>query len=499
MASAPPSRLKQMIRLFALAAFLLVSHAVAEAQKAFDIRKSLVRITTTSQEPDYKVPWNSGSVSGGVGAGFVVDGGRILTNAHVVSNARFIVVEKEDDPQRYPATVQFVGHDCDLAVLHVLDKGFFQNTRPLGFGGIPAIESPVSVYGYPIGGERLSVTRGIISRIDFQTYTHSGIDSHLAVQLDAAINPGNSGGPVMQNGKVVGVAFQGYSGDVAQNVGYMIPTPVIRRFLEDIAGGRYDGYVDLSITYFKLLNPAERHALGLPDDERGVMVSSVSSEGSSADKLQPGDVLLAVDNHPIASDGFVQLDGERVDMSEIVERKFKGDRVKFDILRDKTKVSVEIELKGNWPYLIQANRYDSPPRFVLFGGLVFQPLSKNFMDAYQVDDLRLRYFYSFFITDEIYKEHPEVIVLSNILPDPVNAYLTDLRFQIVDEINSKKIRTLDDVARAFAEKSDYYVIRFVGAARPAVLERSAVEQARDRILGNYNVQNEQYVDGTVIR
>jgi hypothetical protein len=215
--------------------------------------------------------------------------------------------------------------------------------------------------------------------------------------------------------------------------------------------------------------------------------------------LQPGDVLLAVDNHPIASDGFVQLDGERVDMSEIVERKFKGDRVKFDILRDKAKVAVEIQLKGNWPYLIQANRYDSPPRFVLFGGLVFQPLSKNFMDAYQVDDLRLRYFYNFFITDEIYKEHPEVIVLSNILPDPVNAYLTDLRFQIVDEINSKKIHTLDDVARAFAEKSDYYVIRFVGAVRPAVLERSAVEQARNRILGNYNVQNEQYVDGTVIR
>src|ERR1700746_1939382 len=367
-----------MIRSLALAALLLASHAVAQTPRVVDIRKSLVRITTTSQEPDYEVPWNPGSISGGVGAGFVVDGGRILTNAHVVSNARFIVVEKEDDPQRYPATVQFVGHDCDLAVLHVLEKSFCQNTRPLFLGGIPAIESPVSVYGYPIGGERMSVTRGIISRIDFQTYTHSGIDSHLAVQLDAAINPGNSGGPVMQDGKVVGVAFQGYSGDVAQNVGYMIPTPVIRRFLEDIAGGRYDGYVDPSITYFQLLNPAERPALGLPDDERGVMVSSVSSGGSSADKLQPGDVLLAVDNHPIASDGFVQLDGERVDMSEIVERKFKGDRVKFDILRDKTKVSVEIELKGNWPYLIQANGYDSPPRFVLFGGLCFPHLSKNF-------------------------------------------------------------------------------------------------------------------------
>src|SRR5215510_3570383 len=257
-----------MIRCLALAAFLLVSHAVAQTAKVIDIRKSLVRITTTSQEPDYKVPWNPGSISGGVGAGFVIDGERILTNAHVVSNARFIVVEREDDPQRYPAVVQFVGHDCDLAVLHVLDKSFFQNTRPLGFGGIPAIESPVTVYGYPIGGERLSVTRGIISRIDFQTYTHSGIDSHLTVQIDAAINPGNSGGPIMQDGYVVGVAFQGYSGDVAQNVGYMIPTPVIQHFLEDIRDAKYDRYVDLSIGTFNLLNPAQRKALGLADDDR---------------------------------------------------------------------------------------------------------------------------------------------------------------------------------------------------------------------------------------
>src|SRR6516162_5800175 len=488
-----------MIRCLALAAFLFLSHAVAQTPRVVDIPKSLVRITTTSQEPDYKVPWNPGSISGGIGAGFVVEGERILTNVHVVSNARFIVVEREDDPQRYPAVVQFVGHDCDLAVLRVLDKSFFQNTRPLALGGIPAIESPVSVYGYPIGGDRLSVTRGIISRIDFQTYTHSGIDSHLTVQIDAAINPGNSGGPVMQDGKVVGVAFQGYSGDVAQNVGYMIPTPVIRRFLKDISSGHYDGYLDLSLTYFKLLNPAERHALGLPDNEQGVMVSSVSSEGSSVGALQQGDVLLTIDDHPIASDGFVQLDGERVEMPEIVERKFKGDTVKFGIWRNKAKETVQVRLKGNWPYLIQANHYDSPPRFVLFGGLVFQPLSKNFMDAYQVEDLRLRYFYNFFITDEIYREHPEVIVLSNILPDPVNAYLTDLRFQIVDEINSHRIRTLDDVARAFSEKSDYYVIRFVGSVRPAVLERSAVEQARNRILGNYNVQNEQYVDGSVIR
>src|SRR5437016_4809397 len=84
---------------------------------------------------------------------------------------------------------------------------------PLKFGGIPALESTVSAYGYPIGGERMSVTTGIVSRVDFRLYTHSSVDQHLAIQISAQINPGNSGGPVMQDTKVVGVAFQGYSGD----------------------------------------------------------------------------------------------------------------------------------------------------------------------------------------------------------------------------------------------------------------------------------------------
>src|SRR5437588_10056424 len=145
----------------------------------------------------------------------------------------------------------------------------------LKFGGIPELESTVSAYGYPLGGERMSVTTGIVSRIDFQLYTHSSVDSHLTIQISAQINPGNSGGPVMQNAKVVGVAFQGYSGDVAQGVAYMIPTPVIQRFLKDIKDGHYDKYVDLGVTTPKLQNTAHRHFLGLKDDGRGVLVETV--------------------------------------------------------------------------------------------------------------------------------------------------------------------------------------------------------------------------------
>ncbi len=458
------------------------------------VQKSLVRITATSVEPDYKAPWNSGGIQRGVGAGFVISGNRILTNAHVVSNSRYLTVEREGDPNKYPATVQFVAHDCDLALITVSAPDFFKNMLPLKFGGIPALESTVSAYGYPIGGERMSVTTGIVSRIDFQLYTHSSIDQHLAVQISAQINPGNSGGPVMQNAKVVGVAFQGYSGDVAQGVAYMIPTPVINRFLKDISDTHYDKYPDLGITYSKLQNPAQRRFLGLKDDDRGVLVSTVVMAGPSAGIIQPGDVLLGIDDHPIASDSNVELEGERAEFQEVVERKFNGDSVRLDVWRDKEPITVTIKLYTPWPYVVQAHRYDVRPRYVLYGGLLFQPLNLDLLEAYRPTDLRLRHFFEYFVVEQLYLQHPDVIVLTNILPDPINTYLAPYRGGIVDEINGKKVRTLDEVASALSETPERFVIRMIGDGPPLVLDRNKVESARERIKARYNVLKEQNLE-----
>jgi hypothetical protein len=283
---------------------------------------------------------------------------------------------------------------------------------------------------------------------------------------------------------------------VAQNVGYMIPTPVIRHFLKDIEDGHYDRYMDLSVGIANTQNPAMRKGLGLGDDDRGVMVSSVQSAGVCGGKLQVGDVLMSIDGHDIASDGMVELEGERVLMSEVAERKFLGDSVKLGILRDKKPMDVTIKFDHAWPYLMQANSYDTQPTYILFGGLLFQPLSRNLLGAYHFPNDRINYFYDNFVTKEIYKEHPEVIVLSEILPDPINTYLSEFHEGIVDEINDHKIRTLKDAADAFAEKPEFYVIKFVGYARPLVLERSAVEAARDRIRKRYNVLAEQNLSET---
>jgi hypothetical protein len=274
----------------------------------------------------------------------------------------------------------------------------------------------------------------------------------------------------------------------------MIPTPVIRRFLKDIQDGHYDRYVDLGITWSKLQNPAQRHYLGLGDDDRGVLVNTVIKAGPCGKLLQEGDVLLAIDGHPIASDAFVEYEGERVQMPEVVERKFKGDTVKLDLLRNKQPMSVDITLGTVSPYFMQGHSYDIRPRYVLYGGLLFQPMSLDLLEAYRINDLRVRHFFDFFVSDQLYLQHPEVVILTNILPDPINTYLMSFRNDIVDEINGKKIETLQDLAHAFEQPADRYVVKMVGDEPPLVLDPKKVESARERIKTRYNVPVEQNLD-----
>jgi len=477
---------------------LTVPFNAGAAQNIEAIRRSVVRIFTVSQTPDYATPWDPGKSESGMGSGFIIPGQRILTNAHVVSNARFIAVEKEGDARRYEARVKFIAHDCDLAMLEVLNLNFYRATSELPLGGVPNLDSVVTVLGYPIGGDRLSVTRGVVSRIDYQVYSHSGVDSHLAIQIDAAINPGNSGGPVIQDGAVVGVAFQGFSGIVAQNVGYMIPTPVLKRFLQDVTDGHYDHYVDLGIQFFPLINATYRRALGLDPGDSGVMVSEVMQAGAAYGYLRVGDVLLSIDSRPIFSDGRVAMDNDRLLLNEVVERKFKGDSVELKLLRQSREMTVSFPLKMPWPYLTQARQYDERPRFVLFGGLVFQPLSSSFYASLENRSVTLRYYYSQFLTAELYLQHPEVVVISKILPDPINTYQDRFINTIVDTINDTKIRTLEDVAAIFDRPTDFYVIRVVGDPQPLVLEAKAVAAARQRILERYKIPQERYLEDSIV-
>ena len=386
-------------------------------------------------------------------------------------------------------------------MLELVDPTPFTGVEPLKIGDVPLLNTDVIAVGYPIGGERISVTRGVVSRIDFRNYSHSGVDMHLTIQVDAAINPGNSGGPVLQDEKVVGVAFQGYSGSVAQNVGYMIPTPVIKRFLEDTKDGSYDHYVDLSLSEFQIQNPAQLKALGLPNNGIGVIVSDVDSGGSSGGKILPGDVLLAIDGNPIFNNGLINVDGDLVNMNEIVERKFAGDTIGLKVWRDKKAIDVEVTLKPFAPYRVLGNQYGKRPQYLVFCGLVFQPMDRAVIAAHTIEDQLVNYYFNYFTTDEIYKEHPEVIILTKVLTDAVNSDVGGFVHKIVDEVDGKKIRNLSDLNTAFTDalaKPDggFITIKLLEEGRPIVLDRARAKEAHTRILQTYGVAEDHFIDPT---
>ena len=448
-----------------------------------DVYKSVLRIEVATQVPDYLTPWNSGRFSGGIGTGFLIGKNKILTNAHVVSNGRRVLVTVYGKPKKYSAKVEFIAHDCDLALLSVEDFNDFESFPTFELGNVPSLESQVRVIGYPVGGE-LSVTRGVVSRIDFQPYSHSRADSHLIVQIDAAINPGNSGGPCVQDGRVVGVAFQGLR--QADNTGYIIPTPVVRRFLKDVEDGKYDNYADLGISDFPLHNPAMRKALGLPNDGNGVLVSNVIPSSSSDGVLRPGDILMALDGKAVDSAGMITIDGEDVNLNEIVERKYAGDKVAVRFLREGGWNDVDIVLKPlNWSRMY-AVQYEKKPRYVVFAGLVFQPLDTNLFAASKFDDITLRRLYTDYVPKGLFEKHKDIVVLTRVESDPVTSQLAGFTGFAVDKINGTTVR---DLAHAHEllhppENPEYFVIELFDAERPVVIPSAMVAGANKRMQEN---------------
>ncbi|MGH7884342.1 MAG: S1C family serine protease, partial [Thermodesulfobacteriota bacterium] len=246
-----------------------------------DIKNSIVKIYTQSIKPYYTDPWTMDSPEGKSGSGSIIEGKRILTNAHVVSDHTIILVRKYGEAKKYKAKLEFISNEADLAILKIIDESFFDGTKPIQIGELPKTQEEVVVYGYPKGGDTLSTTKGVISRIEHEIYAQSTL-SFLASQIDASINPGNSGGPAIVNNEVVGIVMQSLGS--SENIGYMVPTPIIKHFLDDIYDGKYDGYPGLGVITQNIENNDQKRKYGMNEKDEGVLVVKVIP-GSSADGI----------------------------------------------------------------------------------------------------------------------------------------------------------------------------------------------------------------------
>jgi S1-C subfamily serine protease len=410
------------------------------------LRRSVVKLFTVTRKPDYYQPWSYGYQRNSGGSACVLEGNRILTNAHVVTHAVSIQVLKTGDVRKYTAHVEHVSHDEELAILRVESESFFDDTVPVVFGGLPFRQDKVRVYGFPIGGNELCVTEGVISRIEVVGYTHSRRPL-LALQTDAAINPGNSGGPVFADGKLIGVAFQGHESTTAQATGYVVPMPVIDHFMRDTKEGAPAGVPGFGVYWQKIENDALREHVGLGADQTGVLVTRVVHGGSSAGLLREGDVLMRIGGKPVECDGSVLLRGEdRVAFSHMISQRRVGEEIEVDLLRAGQPVSLVVKLRAP-SFLVERPMHDKKPRWFLFAGLVFVPLTSEYMSVWPWKDVNPRYKHLY--RNELPSaERREVVLLAHVLAHEANAGYHQVRGAVVTRVNGNAISSIEDVVRA---------------------------------------------------
>jgi S1-C subfamily serine protease len=477
-------------RLRALVVLLAIGSAWPDAAGAREasIASSVVQLFVYSDPPDLTMPWQTEGVVSYGGSGVIIEGRRILTSAHVVESAVGIEVKRADGSERFAAKVTFISHDADLALVEVEDARFFENTRALPIGGMPKIEQRVVVYGFPIGGATLSITSGIVSRVEVDTYLQSNRD-FLLVQIDAAVNEGNSGGPVVTNGAVVGIAMQGI--EDADNVGYMIPSPVIRHFLKDVSDDHCDGLPTLGIQVQDMESEAQRRAARMQPSQTGALVLRVDYGGPSHGVLKPRDVLLEVDGRAIANDLTVFWPGiGRVDHALTYQSKQMGETVAVAFLRDGKKLEKTIELKPHTP-LVPGRRTTEWPRYFHFGGVVFQPLSEELLDdpeALYPDSLSYAV-----MSNVVTEERREIILIRRVLPHPVNRGYQDWGGETIRRVNGVVPRDLTHLASIIDGTAGRWLHIATGDGGLLTLDAHAARRANEEILEYYGIPEDRYL------
>jgi S1-C subfamily serine protease len=468
--------------------------AVADQTKEEAIRDSVVKIYSSLRGPDLIKPWQKQTSQEATGTGIVIEGKRILTNAHVVNYASQVFVEPNQSAEKYAATVEFSAPGIDLAVLKLEDESFFDKRAPLPRAEkLPEIKESVNVYGYPTGGSSLSITQGIVSRIEFVGYgAHT---SGLRIQIDAAVNPGNSGGPAMVDDKMIGLTFSGIRG--ADNIGYIIPTEEVDLFLKNIADGTYDYKPAITDQLQTLENEALRQKLGFQKKSVGVVVHEPSSNDPDY-PLKKWDVITKIGDHEIDNVFMSKIrDNLRVNFFYYVQSLAKDGKVPLMIVRDGKELAIELPVTVKTDELFQPlqGRY---PSYFIYGPLVFSPATADFVGRIGGGGA-----FSFFAAigsplairqgdKKAFPDEELVVVCSPMFPHRIGKGYGNPLAKVVKEVNGVKIKNLKHLVETLRDsKEKYIIINFDDRnSETIVFDRREILKATDEILSDNSVRQQ---------
>ncbi|KAE8124176.1 hypothetical protein FH972_019083 [Carpinus fangiana] len=450
---------------------------------------AVVKVFCVHTEPNFSLPWQRKRQYSSSSSGFVIGGRRVLTNAHSVEHYTQVKLKKRGSDIKYLATVLAIGTECDIAMLAVENDEFWEGVSPVEFGDLPALQDAVTVVGYPIGGDTISVTSGVVSRIEILSYVH-GSTELLGLQIDAAINSGNSGGPAFNDkGNCVGIAFQSLKHEDVENIGYVIPTPVIMHFIQDYEkNGAYTGFPILGVEWQKMENPDLRKSMGMKPDQKGVRIRRIDLTAPESKVLEPSDIILSFDGVDIANDGTVPFrHGERIGFSYLVSQKYTGDNAAIKVLRNYEILNFDIKLATH-KKLIPAHVKGRPPSYYIIAGFVFTTVSVPYLRSEYGKDYE--YEAPVKLLDKLVHSMPQspdeqLVVVSQVLVADINIGYEEIVNTQVIAFNDKPVKNLKSLATMVESCEEEFLKFDLDYQQIVVLRTNTAKAATLHILATH--------------
>lgn len=477
--------------LLALACLAWLGPAGCTPARRPDLGSQVVMLSVTDQGWDQDRPWAKYNPEYREAFAVVVEGNLLLTLAQMTADATLIQVERGDDARRWNARVVHSDPEINLALLTVDEPEFFQGLEPARFAS--ALPTEGSVQSVRWSNRQLEISTSRVAHVEVAPSRYGNVE-HAFLQVQTDITAGGWSEPVFRDGELIGLT----SSQEEDQSAAITPVEVLREYVESARSGDYRGFASLGLVWQQNRDEALAAFLGLEGPPRGVVVRRARTGGSSCGVLQPRDILLELDGHPIDAVGHYEHPRYgRIEFTNIaVDGHHPGDVLPARVLRDGKPVDLQIELTA-YPSelrLVPSLREGVPPPYLVAGGLVFRELDAAYLQTwggswFDTAPLELTVRYAL----EAHAQTPErrrIVVLTTVLPDAYNLGYHDVSEAVVERVNGRAVDSIAALEEAFAAPRDGYQVIDLAPnlrRRQIVLDAADFDTASRRIQEAYQI------------
>ncbi len=445
----------------------------------------VLRVLATVEDWDLDEPWAK-TTRESMGVGVVIGPRLVLALASVVVGS--VEPSAPLGPHQARAQIKAIDHDRDLALLELADSiTAVWSIEPAALGPMPLATDVMILIGHDEEGRTAEIGHAVISKIGLTRYTHS--QRHLLAVTFEARQPLHPGGDaVFRNGALLGLVMQRFADD--EQRGELIPPPLIQAFLDGVAAGKPTGVPALGIALQPLDHPAARALVGLGAGDPGALVTRVDHGGTCDGVLEPRDVLLSIDGHTVAIDGTVMVHEQALKHYAVLGTRHLGDPITLAIRRGGKSMVVVVTL-GPWLPLVYRARHDVPPTYLVFAGLVFQPVTRDYLTTWESWwDKAPKEFLNAYYWGERTAARRELVALTTVLEDPITTGYATFANESVVRVGEHVPRDLEDLARLLDAARGLVTIE-VNSGALIVLDAEEARAATPRILAEHGVPRDR--------